>query len=292
MTKYYRCILIDQRTSCTRDEAAAILLGRRTFDPIYQDLNYDADPEEVHQEFMDWLNLSIFSDLIDERESIQIELDDALEEEDKKKIDAAKFRIMQCDTTIRKAKQALCDIDDELAKGSDSQLRLDKVATEKFNKPCITLSSLKAWADSRPKPNENNLASHIQPVPPENKSLPEGPLLDAKGCMSAPTANRFLVTFALLREAFLAIADRKFKSESGNAMNAQVLAEHLSQRSMPGARSGKYLQFQSVSAIENRFKEVVNTEASEVSEQHVQDVIDASEKALIAERSKNNLIDN
>lgn len=276
MTNYYRSILIDQRTSCTRDEAAAILLGRRTFDPIYQNLNDDADPEEVHLEFMDWLNLSIFSDLIDERERIQMELDDALEldEKDKNKIGVAKVRIMQCDTTIRKAKQALCDIDDELAKGSDSQLRLDKDATEKLNKPCITLSSLKAWAEKRPKPNESEYASHIQPVPPENKSLPEGPLLDAKGGMSQTTTKNFLVTFDVLVQAFLDVTGGEFRGEGGIGMNAQKLAKHLSSRSWTGASSGKILGGQTVNTLEARFKV-----ASAVSEKLIQEMIDASQKA-------------
>lgn len=267
MTKYYRNILIDQRTSCTTDQATAILLGRRSWDPIYHDQNPDADPEEVHEQFMEWLDISIFEDLMDERDGYLIALDDALGDEENKRnevqVALCRERIVQCDDTIRRAKLILCDIDDELAKGAQSRLRKNQAATDKSGQVHLTLSSLKEWAKDQ---NYLAMAIEVSPVqiapPARNGSEIDEPLLNSKGAMTAKSASSFLITFRVLLEAFLEKAGPQYKSESGSDMNKEAVATLISKMSEPGARRDKYFPGQSVSSIEARFKEVIKASTS------------------------------
>lgn len=265
MDEYYRDILIDQRTSCTRDEGTAILLGRRSLDPIYRDFNPGGDPDEVHEQFMEWLDISIFGELVDERDGLLSELDDVLEENSKDKIDACRERIVRFDETIRRAKLILCDIDDELAKGTASQLRKDQAATEKSGHTHITLSSLSAWAKTR-----DYSTAAVEPSPtqdaPSARNGPgsEEPLLNAKGGMTATATKGLLVTFAVLLEDYLKVTGKKYIAESGTALNEEALAKHLSQMSLPGARQDHFLKGQSVSTIETRIKEVIGASGAAV----------------------------
>jgi hypothetical protein len=289
MASYYQDILIDLRTSCTKSEAVAIMLGIRTFDPIYQNRNDEADRSEVYEHFMEWLDISIFEHLQDERTSALSDLEDARNDEkkDQGKIGGCRSKILACDERIRQAKQYLCDIDDELAKGSESKLRLDKNATAEFKRPYITFSSLKKWSESREGNPEPEIAqSFRQPAPPANPALPREPLLDDKGRMSAASAKSFLATFGVLLEAFLDRAGPQFKSESGTDFKMDAVAEHLSKRSLPGAREGHFLEKQSVSSVEERLKAVKRAELVEVPRDQVMEVIEASTVPLNDARAK------
>ncbi len=263
MAAYFRDILIDPRTSCTRDEAVAIILGRRTFDPIYRDLNPGDDPEEVQERFMEWLDLSVFETLMDERDGILMEMDDALEEpRNQKVIDDCKARISDCDEVIRRAKRIFCDIDDEIAKGPQGLLRLDLAATEKTGQPQITLSSIRAWKEKHDYKATTIDTNRTQDAPPERTSTGgDEPLLNAKGGMSPTMTRGFLVTFAVLIEELINASGNKFLAESGNTVNLQALAEHLNKMSMPGARKGHFLKGQAVSTNELRINAAIQAAA-------------------------------
>lgn len=271
MTKYYRNILIDQGTSCTADQAVALLLGRRSWDPIYHDKNPDADPTEVHEQFMEWLDVSIFEDLMEERDGLLMELDDALEGKNAGKITACRERIVKCDDTIRRAKMILCDIDDELAKGAESRLRKNQAATDKSGQVNLTLSSLKEWAEDR-----NYLAtaievSPVQDAPPaQNDPEIDEPLLNSKGGMTAKSTRSFLATFAVLLEQFVERTGKEYVSESGTGIKEQKIIELLSQKSRPGAYKGHFIDDQSITSIKLRIAKV----------------IDASSGAIIKARAK------
>ncbi len=267
MTKYYRNILIDQRTSCTTDQATAILLGRRSWDPIYHDQNPDADPEEVHEQFMEWLDISIFEDLMYERDGYLIALDDALGDEENKRnevqVALCRERIVQCDDTIRRAKLILCDIDDELAKGAQSRLRRDNVATDKSGQVHLTLSSLKEWAKGRDYTAMAIEVSPVQIAPPAlNGSEIDEPLLNSKGGMTAKSARSFLVTFAVLLEQFVVVTKKDYLSESGTGINEQRIIKLLCEKSRPGGYKGHFLDDQSVSSIKGRIKQVIDASTS------------------------------
>jgi hypothetical protein len=267
MTTYYRDILIDTRTSCSRDEAVAVMLGRRSFDPIYQNLNPQEDPVDVHEQFMGWLNISLFDELIDERDGVLMDLDDAIEDESKENVEACRQRILRCDDTIRHAKLILCDIDDELAKGALSRLRIDQEATKGKGQTYITLSSLRLWQKDQGHNFSAIEASPAQDAPAARHSAEsDEPLLNAKGGMTRATTRSFLVTFAVLLEEFIARAGTQFKSESGTGLNEEAIATLLSAKSLPGARQGHFVKGQSVSSIEARIKTIVKTSADAAAE--------------------------
>lgn len=180
MATYFYDIIIDQSTSCTRDKAVAMLLGLRSWDPKYHDPNSEDAPSEVFEHFEEGDDISVFEHLADEHDSALAELADAIKEEppSQVKIDACNGRIVRCVETIRSAKWALCEIDDELAKGSDSKLRIDKDATANYKTTYITLSSLKDWSDANRKQRAEIAGSFLQSAPPANPSLPSEPLLE------------------------------------------------------------------------------------------------------------------
>lgn len=308
---YHHNILIDPRTSCSKHEAAAILLNRRTYDPIYRDLNPDEDPEERDAQFMDWLDISIFDELLEDRNGVLAELDDARDENDQAKIDACRKRVVECDDTIRRAKQILCDIDDELAKGALSELRAVSVQNpdtfyatppslgdmvnelakgailksrpvstyiaELSSTTQITLSSLREWSSDRDYLKLPLDATPAQPVPPApTVDAEDEPLLTKKGGMTPTSTKSFLVTFAVLLEEFLKLAGSKFGSTGGEDMNLKEVASLLSEKSLKrnDKRKGVFLDRQGVSTIEERIKTVVAS------------VIDESSKAAIAARGK------
>ncbi len=262
MTKYHRNILIDQRTSCTPDQAVAFLLGRRSWDPIYQDNNPDADPDEVQELFTGWLDISIFEDLMEVRDGILSDLDDALGDEDNKRnevqVTLCEERIVQCDDTIRRAKLILGDIDDELAKGAQSLLRKDPVAAEKTGQVRITLPSFKQWASGRDYLSTPTTAQSNQDSPPaQNSAEVDEPLLDRKGGMAPKMTRSFLVTFAVLLEQFVEKTGKQYVSESGTGMNEAKIIELLSEKSRPGARKGHFLDDQSISSIKSRITKAI-----------------------------------
>jgi hypothetical protein len=297
VTSYHRDILIDTRTSCSKDEAVAILLGRRSYDPIYRDLHPDGDPEQRDQEFTDWLDLSIFEELVDDRDGILCELDEATENHDLSRIEACQKRIVQCDDTIRRAKLILCDIDDELAKGAASTLRsvsvqipdpfnttpitlgdlvneLAKGATSKMRPVSthvaeisgttqITISSLKQWAKGRDYLTAPLDAAPMQPVPPApDVDADDEPLLTAKGGMTPKSAKSFLVTFYILLEQFVAVTKKDYVDESGTGMNKQAIINLLWEKSLPDARHGHFLPDQSIASIKKRLTKVIEKSAS------------------------------
>lgn len=263
MTQYYRDILIDQQTSWTINQAVALLLGRRSWDPIYRDQNPDADPEEVREQFMEWLDISIFEDLTEERDDILSALDDALGDEENKRdevqVTLCRERIVQCDDTIRRAKLILCDIDDELAKGAQSRLIKDPVAAEKTGQVRLTLSSLKQWASGRDYLTMPLDATQTQNASPAHLGTEiDEPLVDPEGGMSAKSAKSFLITFAVLLEQFVARTGMDYVSESGTGFNEQKIIELLCEKSLPGARKGQYLDDQSVTSIKGRLQKVID----------------------------------
>lgn len=270
MKNYHHHILIDSRTSCSRDEAAAILLGRRTYDPIYPDSNPGGDTVKIYEKFMEWLDISIFEVLSEERDDIALDLDDAIDIKNQQKIDECRYKIMKCDDTIRRAKLILCDIDDELAKGTQSRLRIDQLQTKQSGKIHITFTSLKAWSSESTYSTQDVEAAKAQPSMPDQRVAgQEEPLLNSKGGMSPTMANSFLVTFALLLEAFMLKTGNVNKSESGTGIKLNELASHLNKISLPGGREGTFLDGQSVSSIETRINAVLEVSTHKLSDKRI-----------------------
>ncbi len=275
-----RHILIDPRTSCSRDEATAILLGRRSYDPIYPDHNPEGDPTEVQELFMEWLDLSIFEQLIDERDRILMELDNATKARDKERIAACEARIVGCDETIRRTKLILCDIDDELAKGGQSKLRVDQALSAEVGQVKITLSSLKVWAESRDYQSVAVDACLVQPAPPAQDNVEEDePLLNAKGGMSPASTRSFMVTFAVLLEQYKKADTGSIrKSDTGAGINVKRVALLLQNNSLPGARGKHFLKGQKESAIEARINQIIQVSGEITSTQRATALKPTSQK--------------
>lgn len=141
----------DLRTSCTRDEAVAKLLGwmrgplRSRHLPVTG--HSDSATDLPH---LDSLNGSLEQTLGAMRETARQDLLDAVEVGVSTYVFLAKdFAVKRFDALATDAATYLADIDDELAKGDASALRTDSMATAKSGVVHITLRSLDDWASRR-----------------------------------------------------------------------------------------------------------------------------------------------
>jgi hypothetical protein len=137
--------------------------------------------------------------------------------------------LVKYEEKMRKHHLYLIDIEDELAKGESSALRVDQRATEKTGRVHITLRSLDLWAR-----NQYDISildrSALNPVTEkspdrqehqqENESAP-------KGGMGRISMESLYTTFAFLIEAFCKTAS-KYRHADGRP-NAAVITEHLAQ---------------------------------------------------------------
>lgn len=206
MAHYYSEKFTDQRTSCTRDFAVALLLGRRYFDQVYPNHNPLGDPEEAHEQFMEWLDTSVFEEISDDLLGIAAELEDAKAEGDQKKIDACKAKLMACENTEAQARRYLRDIDDELANQVEPQLRVDQAATELLGQTQITLASLERWAEKK------YGKGILKALPVGGTSEIEEPCdsesnqRDDKGPVTAKGLDSLYLTFGILIHRFVDLA--------------------------------------------------------------------------------------
>lgn len=133
----------------------------------------------------------------------------------------------------------LCDIVDELAKGVGSELRIDLRYTKNPDYPYITFSSLKAWAKSKYPDYDckisNGLPTNQNEVDPDDKSI-----------------NSFLITFALLLEAFAA-KTAKYKNDDGS-LKKDPIAKELSKLA---EKNPNLFKGQSISAITDRINKAI-----------------------------------
>lgn len=141
-------------------------------------------------------------------------MDDAIEEKDQVKKDASRIKVTRCDDLMRLAHRYLCDINYELAKGDQSMLKVDHVATPTPQDPYIEVASLDEWATKKyeinifkTQPDQlligdiNDAISADHGEPPE---VEEGKVL----------TDNLYVSFAFLVEAFSKTATG-FHDESG-----------------------------------------------------------------------------
>ena len=138
--------IYDHQTYCSRNEAVEYLLGRLKVGVLRKNLiPDDARPEELEFYDFSWQTL-----MIEERESADAAYTNALVEglADDVIVEAL-AKLKHCDVQINKAHRFLCDIDDELAKGQVSELRIDRLSNLEPTSPNITNSSLAVWAKDK-----------------------------------------------------------------------------------------------------------------------------------------------
>lgn len=139
--------IIDLRPSCTKEDAVAKLLGfmkghiRHDYpeddnDITIEHLTYTyslGHPLDIQLSLLKNAALSRFSDAIEAKapEDVLNQLADVIHE---------------CDEISNKAGAYLCGIEDELAKGESSELRIDQATSDSSGEVYITLRSLDQWA--------------------------------------------------------------------------------------------------------------------------------------------------
>jgi hypothetical protein len=237
----------------------------------YIEVTLDGIPEK-EMPFLHTLEVPLKNLLMEMREVAQSKLAEAFDVDDQQGTNESRIALSDADDNVEKINQKIylaaeyfCAIDDELARGVDSELRIDRSANDDPSNPQITLKSLDAWAKGRGYPLQIMGVYHEHAGQHEQaKDEIEEPLLNAKGGMTPTMAKSFLVTFAIVLEEFVKKMGTQFKSESGTGMNMEEIAKYLSKLSLPGARSGHFLKSQSISSIEARMKEVLNASSDAI----------------------------
>lgn len=138
-------IIIDSRTSCTKDEAAAKLLGwmQGTIRKKYIKVTEHGIPED-QLAHLHSLDVSLSDQLVELREPVRQLLSKATK--GSKEFSKMNEAVKDIDEVIKKAMSYLLDIDDELDKGENSALKIDHEATNKTGVIHIKLRSLDKWA--------------------------------------------------------------------------------------------------------------------------------------------------
>lgn len=138
-------IIVDSRSSCTKDEAAAKLLGwmQGTIRKKYIKVTEHGIPADqlAHLHSLDG---SLSDQLVALREPARRLLSKAAK--GSKEFSKMNEAVKDIDEVIKKAMSYLLDIDDELDKGENSALKIDHEATNKTGVIHIKLRSLDKWA--------------------------------------------------------------------------------------------------------------------------------------------------
>ena len=147
----------DFNTSYTKDDSIRYLMG-----DLQGQLREDTQEDTQRAEYPDdFSELSFCEILENELESAQTSYVNAkalrkmfqrgMQDADDEEVTDEQFaelerKLNSAAGDMAKYHEYLCDIVDELAKGSQSELRIDQNNTKNIAYPYITLSSLKAWA--------------------------------------------------------------------------------------------------------------------------------------------------
>jgi hypothetical protein len=142
-------IYIERRTSCTRDEIAAKLIGwlqgtvRKKF--IYLDDKGQISADQFPSAHS--LEGSLLDQLLELRETARWEFIDAAENySELTVIQKKELAVSQWDALIERASAYLAKIDDEIAKGESSALRVDSRATAETGVDHFMIISVAEWA--------------------------------------------------------------------------------------------------------------------------------------------------
>lgn len=150
-----------RRTSVTKDEAVAILLGWS--DGPIEFTTTHPDPTEEEEALIESLAFSVADELEALHDALESELAEATSEgKSGDAINKLRSNLDAHAEVVRIASSYLCAINDELNKGEQSGLRIDKALTNSAY-TYITLTSLNEWKQGRvgqptPEPTESTIA--------------------------------------------------------------------------------------------------------------------------------------
>lgn len=244
-------IYIDPRTSCTKDEAIAKLLGwmRGDIRHKYIEMTLEGVPAESLTH-MPSFEGSIWDFLIGQREDAQFALKTALDEYAENDIERLAEKISGLEKTIIKAKSYQRDIDDELARGIESLLKVDQSESTASGAVHISLNSLNNWAVKK-------YGISIHDTSSLQAEEPEYPVdvRNEKGGLTKTSANSLFFTFGALIKAFIE-TNPDYASDNGTKPNVLVLAQHLTMYTTP-YESRKPIRGQKDERIMDRIEEAM-----------------------------------
>lgn len=254
-------IIIDFRTSCTKDEAVAKLIGwmigpirRKNAEVTEHDISSD------HLAHLYSFDESLHVQLGELREVARLKLIDAAESDGD--IHEAYVALDKCDELIRKAATYLLDIDDEISKGESSDLRIDRQAMDSSGIIHITIKSLDKWARREYKIGvieasvSNTANANIQSHPEiqgDGKYSGNG--------LSKTKADNLYISFAFLIEAFINKIPKYGSSDKPT--NVSAIAEQI-EKIAKEANNNEKLSGQSDQAIRDRIEDAFKIKRSKL----------------------------
>ncbi len=209
----------DFGTSCSRDDAVKHLLGW-----FRSPLRAHLVPEDARPDELELYDFTLDTILTESREAAAADYSNAKYKKRSDEIIVEKLAALKkCDLGLEQAHYFFCCIDDELAMGANSALRIDKNS----KLPNITLASLDQWADKK---FDIHIFNPLQPPADiENHERPQN------GGLSKTKATNLQITFAMLVEVFAATAPRYLLEDKPNVSAiAKRLAEYAAEKGLPG----------------------------------------------------------
>jgi len=221
-------ILVDLRTSCTKEEAVAKMLGwlqghiRQKYVRVSEHgVSADQLPS-LHS-----LDGSLQEQLLELQEAARLEFVKAAETGAAHEVIQAKDEaVIEYGNLINRAASYLLDIDDELTKGDLSDLRIDHSATENSGVVHISLRSLDRWATKHygisviaPTQKLSDQIANDRPDERQDK------VSEVNGGLGATSTKHLYTTFAFLIEAFSKTATKYHKGDG--SPNVMAIAEFL-----------------------------------------------------------------
>jgi hypothetical protein len=150
-------VVLDLRTSCTKDEAAAKLIGWMK-GHVRHDYPSHLDDDEITVDNFVYTHSLVYG--LQEQLTILLNAEwnryydtAACANVTQEMIDEHFMAIAECDDLVRRVATYLCDIDEELDKefeqSGSSALKIDRRTTESSGEIHITLRSLDQWAQKK-----------------------------------------------------------------------------------------------------------------------------------------------
>lgn len=218
-------IFIDLSTSCTKNVAVAKLLGWMQGPIRRKYINIEEDGiSEEQLPYLHILDEPVADQLLELRKSAQRRLDEAFENDASDDILAElQGKVEYFDSQIHLAAKYFRDIDDELAKGDSSELRIDLESTNKTGVPHIAISTLERWSKKRYRDNPNDADEEVD----EDESSQ----ISSSG---KDKFNNICVTFGFLIKAFSETNTLYSCNDHPNAKQIAIKLEKLAMNANKG----------------------------------------------------------
>ena len=257
MTSAAEAFILNLSASCTVDQAVLRLIGWG-HDTVYlTDVELAGDGDFLKKYKLVYrkdLGLEEFLSELYQRALMKYAdavPDQATEEQVQDALELHAHWIDETQAFIEKARSYKMDIVDELAKGADSALRVDKDATAEHGITHITIKSLDAWSnETYAIKADGEIEADAAAKAPESdlRQLLES-LDDVDGTKKSDVS--LYVTLALAVQAFAEKAPPRFQLADGS-VNVSQVSQHLESLGAKLNPEAKSLSGQSTSSIKSR----------------------------------------